>query len=158
MLDLDDQEAGCLGRDPPLVEVVRLLLLDQVVPFELEPAAVIGLKVGVGWFGAEAPEIGGVVSVKHHQGIARLGVLLESLRYQDVGSEVHRAAPELGEEITLDPDVFDILCVLRFRDWRYHFIHLEGVTNRPGGIDRDPPGRGIEIAGGRGSSLRLSTG
>ena len=53
VLDLDDEHAREAGRDPLLVELVGLLLLDAVVAGQVEALAVVGLQVRVGRGGAE---------------------------------------------------------------------------------------------------------
>ena len=67
MLELDDEEARGVGRDPLLVVVVGLLLLDAVVAGEVEAVGVVGLEVGVGRGFAEVIEAGGEVVVEDHQ-------------------------------------------------------------------------------------------
>ena len=59
MLDLDDQQTRKFRRNPLLVELVRLFLLDAIVAGQVKALAVIGLQIGIGRLGAKALEIVG---------------------------------------------------------------------------------------------------
>ena len=99
VLDLYDQKTGKLGGGPPFVEIVGLLLLDDVIPFNVKALRVFRFHVFVWRFGAKPPEIRGKMPVEHHQGVARLRVFLKPFRQQDMGPEVHVPPPEFGETL-----------------------------------------------------------
>ncbi len=146
VLDLDDEEAGEAGRGPLLEELVGFLLLDAIVAGEFEAVGVVGLEGVVGWLGAEAFEVGGEVAVEEHEGEFGLGVLVEAVWQEDVGAEVHGAAPEFGEAVALDAYVFDVLCVLWRGDGGDGFG--EGELEAGAGLDGELDGFGEEVAGG----------
>ena len=59
VVDLRDQDAREVWRDPLLVELVRFFLLDAVVAGDVEAVTVVGLEIRVGGLGAEAIEVVG---------------------------------------------------------------------------------------------------
>ena len=138
MLDLHDQEARKPGRDPLLIELVRLFLLDAVVARDVKALAVVGLEIRIGRLGAEAVEVRMEMIVEEQQRIVRLGMLIESLRHQHSRRQVHRPAPELGQQLALDLDVPDVLGVLRRRDRRDLLVehNLDGPPQFPSVIFR----------------------
>jgi hypothetical protein len=99
VLDLEHEEARKAGAGPGLVELVRLLLLDPVVAVQAEALAVVWLQVGIRRHLAEALERVREVAVVHDQRIARLRMLVEAVRQQHDGAELHRPAPELREQL-----------------------------------------------------------
>ena len=111
VLELDDEDAGEVGRGPLLVLVVGLLLLDAVVAGEVEALGVVGLEVGVGRGRAEVGDIGDEVIVEYGVGVVGGRVLVKALRDEDDGGDEHGAAPEFGEERGLDADVADVFGV-----------------------------------------------
>ena len=64
-----------------------------------------------------------IVSLAHHERIARLGMLVEGFRQQDDRVKIHRAAPELAEKRALEPHVLHVLGVLGLGDGRDFLIH-----------------------------------
>ncbi len=72
------------------------------------------------------------MAVKDHQRIAGIGVVLEAVRQQDVGAQVHGSAPEFAEQFALDADVFHVPGVGGWFDWRDDLIELDR-DNRVGG-------------------------
>ncbi len=118
MLDLDDEKSRKSGRDPLLIELVGLLLLDTVVAGEVKTLAVVGLQVRIGRLGAEAFEVGGEVTMKDRDRVARFGMLVESGRHEHIRSKVHGAAPEFGKQ-------FDRILMCRT-----YFVSLGGGNRR----------------------------
>ena len=116
--DLDDEEARETWRDPLLVEVVGLLLLDAVVGREVEAVGVLGCEVWVGRLSPKVRDIVRKVAMEDHQRVVGLGVLVEVLRHQHVGGEVDVPAPELRQAFAADADVADKLAVGLGRDGR----------------------------------------
>src|SRR6266852_3085318 len=84
--------------------------------------AVIRLQARIGRLGAEPAEISRKVAVKNGERVMRFEMFSESLRQENIGAEVHRAAPELAEQFALDADVPDIPGVFRRRNRRYPLI------------------------------------
>ncbi len=98
VLNLDDQHPRKARRNPLLIELVGLLLLDAVVAGQVEALAVVGLQIRVGRRGAEVAEIIHKMVVKDDQREARVGVLVEALGHQHDGAQEHRPAPEFGQQ------------------------------------------------------------
>ncbi len=126
VIDVRDQDARKAGRNPLLIELVSLFLLNAVVAGNVEALAVIGLQIGIGRLGAKAAEIGIEVVFADDERKMNVGMLVESLGYQHVGAEVHGPAPELGEQRALNLEVPDVLRVLRRRDGRDFLVEHDG--------------------------------
>ena len=56
MLNLDNDEARKVVTDPGLIEIMRFLLLDNVVTVYVKALTVIGLKVGIRRLDAKAAD------------------------------------------------------------------------------------------------------
>src|ERR1700722_9334710 len=133
MLDLHNQEARKVGRDPLLVEPVRFFLLNAVVSLDVEPLAVGGLQVGIGRRGSKIVEVIDKMIVKDHQREARVRMVVEALRYQNDGTYFHRASPELCKHRALSADVADVVGIGFWRD----------RGNRLGQCERDRRNAGL---------------
>ena len=144
MLDLDHQDAGKARADPLLVLVVRLLLLDAVVTRQVEALRVVRLEVGIGWGGAKVVHAVHKVVVKDGDGEVGVGVFVETLRHQDDGGEIHRCAPEPGQQLALDPDVANVLGVRLRGNGRDGFAEPDSKSGMTVDVDLDR--LGIEIA------------
>ena len=126
VLDLDQDHARGIGGGPVLIEFIRVFLLGDVVPFPVESCAVGGFQVRVGRDFAESTEIIREMAVMDDEGVFRFGVLFPAMRKQDMGAEVHGAAPEFREELALNLDMFDIFRFRRIRDGRDLLIQRDG--------------------------------
>ena len=146
MLDLDHQDPGKAGADPLLVLVVRLLLLDAVVTRQVEALRVIRLEVRIGRGGAKGIHAIHKVIVKDGDGEVSVGVLVEALRHQDNGGEIHRRAPKLGQQLALDTDVANVLGVRLRRNGRDGFAEPDGKFGVI--VDVDLNRLGVKIARG----------
>ena len=130
MLYLDNQHARKVGAGPGFIEIIRFLLLHTVVALHGKAFAVLRLQVRIRRFGAEAPKVAGVVAVEDAERVAGFGVLLKAFGEQHVRAQVHRATPKLGEPLTLNANMFDILGVLWFLHRRNFLIQRD--LNRSG--------------------------
>ena len=146
VLDLDGKEAWEAGRDPLLVFLVSLLLLDEVVAREVEAVGVHGLGVGVGRRGAKVLKAGGEVAVEDHLRVVSAGVLVEALGHEDDGGDVCGTAPELGQRGALDAQVTNVFGVGLGCDGRHHLVERDGDGGRAG-TDVDFDGLRVEVAG-----------
>src|SRR3954464_11214741 len=108
MLDLHDQDAGEIRPRPLLVKLVSLFLLDLVIARDMEPLTIVRLQVRIRRLRAKVGKVAYEMIVKNCKRIMRLGVLVKSLRYQDDGAQKHRPAPELCQQLALDPDVANV--------------------------------------------------
>ena len=129
MIDVRDQDARKAGRDPLLIELVSLLLLNAVVAGDVEALAVVRLQVGIGRLGAKAGEVGVEVIFIDDDRKMNVGMRIKSLGHQHVGAEVHGTSPEFGEQRALNLQVPDVFRVLRRRNRRDFLI--EHDCNRP---------------------------
>ena len=102
MLDRDHQHPREVGRCPLLKKLIR----------RIGPACVRS------WRLPEAAQLSSEVPMVDHQRIARRRMLGEPLRQENDGAEVHRPAPELGEQGALHAHVLHVLRVLRLRQGR----------------------------------------
>ena len=127
--------------------LVSLLLLDAVVASKVEAFRVVGLEVRIGRGGAKVVHAIHEVVVKDGNGEVRIGVFVKALRHQDDCGEVHRRAPEPGQQITLYADVADVFRIRRGRNGRDGFAEQDGKLGVA--IDVYLGGLGVEIAGGQ---------
>src|SRR5215472_365301 len=133
VLDLDYQKPRKIRRDPLLVRLVRLFLLDSVVAGNVEALVVVGLESGVGRRGPEAVEVYWKMAVKDGERVPRLGVRVEALRHEHVRAEIHRAPPKTSQQLRLNAHVADILRIFQRRNGR-DFL---GERERSGGGTAD---------------------
>ena len=156
VLDLDHDDAREAGSRPLLVELVRVLLLDDVVAGEVEAGGEVGLQCRVRRLGTEAGERVRKVPVIDEQRIARLGMRVPALGQQHVGADVHRPAPELRQQLALDALVADVFRVGRPRDLGDDLVERDG--HRPALRLDAHLGRGaVEVAGRAVPLLALAT-
>jgi len=73
-------------------------------------------------------------------------MLIETLRHEHVGPEVHGPPPELGQQLALDLNVLNVLGVLGLADRRHDLIELDRDTRRLAWIDAQRAGRAVEVA------------
>src|SRR6185312_16814753 len=90
---------------PLLIELVSFFLLDAVVACYVEALAVVRLQIGIGWLSAKAAEIAIEVIFADDQGKTNVGMRIETLRHQHIGTEIHGTSPELAEQRALYFDV-----------------------------------------------------
>ncbi len=64
MLQLDDEIAREIRRDPLLIELVSLFLLNTVVARDAETLAIVRLQVGIGRLGSKVVEVRNKVVVE----------------------------------------------------------------------------------------------
>ncbi len=121
VLDLNHQKPGKARSGPLPIKLVGLFLLNSVVSGYVEPFAVFRFQIGVGWFRPKVRDIGGKVPMEQRQRVACFDVLVESLRHQDIGAQVHGPSPELGQQRGLNPQVTDVLGIGRRGDRRDFF-------------------------------------
>jgi hypothetical protein len=90
------------------------------------------------------------------QRVARIRVLLEAVGEKDDGAEMHRPAPEFGEQFALDFHVLDVFRVLRRGDGRDDPVEhdMDGLVAR--GIEPDLLRRAVEVAGRQVPMLALA--
>ena len=145
VIDFRDEDAREFRRDPLLIELVGLFLLNAVVAGDVEAFAVVRLQIGIGRLGAKAAEVGIEVVFVDDDRKMNVGMRIESLGHQHVGAQEHGPSPELGEQRALNLEVPDVLRVLRRRDRRDFLV--EHNRNRLGRrSQRDFLRSGIEIA------------
>ena len=147
MLDLDDDRAREAGRRPVLVELVGLLLLDPVVALELEALAVLRLQVRVRRHLAEAADRLGEVAVEDDERVARVGVLVEAERQEDVRAEEDVAPPELRQALAADALVLDVLRRGRLGNGRDHLVEDDRDRVRTRRVDLDLLRGAVQVAG-----------
>ena len=82
MLNLDHENPRKLRRDPLLILLVRLFLLDVVVTREMESLRIVRLQFRIGRCGAEVINAADEVVVKDHQRETRLRMFVKTFRYQ----------------------------------------------------------------------------
>jgi hypothetical protein len=94
--------------------------------------------------------------VEDDQRVAGLGMLVEALGQEQVGPEMHGTAPELRQELALDPLMADVLCVLGGRDGRD--LPVEDDADGPGtaGVDAHLARPAQEVARGPAPLLALA--
>ena len=126
VIDLRDEDAREVWRDPLLVELVLFFLLDAIVAGDVEALAEVGLEIRVGRLGAEAFEVVIEVIFEDRQREMRVGMRVEAFGDEDVGAEIHGAAPEFCEELALDAHVADVLGVFGRIDRRDFLIEGDG--------------------------------
>ena len=132
MVDLRDQNAREVWSDPLLVELVLLLLLDAIIAGDVEAVAEVGLEIRVGGLGAEALEVVVEVIFENGQREMRVGMRVEAFGDENVGAEIHSAAPEFGEQLALDAHVPDVFGVFGRIDGRDFLIEGDGNVLRVG--------------------------
>jgi len=126
MLDLDGQHPGKARARPLFVKIIRFLFLDLLIVGNPEPHTGIIRQVLIRRCSTPITKIGREMPVKDRQWIFDVGMLVESFRQQDVGADIHRPAPEFGQQLALDPNVFDIFRVFGIFDWRNDLIDRQG--------------------------------
>ena len=145
VLDLDDDRAREVRPGPVLVELVCILLLGAVVARPVEPRREIRFEVRIRRHLPPVPHVGGEVPVRDEERVARVGVRVPPLGQQHMRAELHRPAPELREQLALNPLVPDVLRGCGLFDRRDHLVELDG--NRAARLgDRDGARRAVEIA------------
>ena len=81
------------------------------------------------------------------QRIVRVGVRIEAFGQKHVRAEIHRAAPEIRQELALDAYVLDVLRILRRLDRRNHLVESQLNGLAAAGIDFDLLRLAVEVAG-----------
>ncbi len=81
MLHLHNQNPRKVRPGPLLVELVRLFLLDPVVPRDMKSLTIVGLQIRIGRLSAKVRKITHEMIVKNCQRIMRFLVLVKSLRH-----------------------------------------------------------------------------
>ena len=147
VLDLDHDRPREARPSPVLEELMRLRLLDPVVALEVKAVLVHGLEVRIRRLFAEALDGFGEVPVEDHERVARVRVVLEAERKEDVRAEKNVAPPELRQALAPDALVLDPLRGRRLGNGRDHLVERDGDRFGPGGIDLDALRRAVQVAG-----------
>jgi len=138
----DNDDPGEIGRGPVFVELVAVFLVGEVVSFK---------SFGLGIWRCLTKADGGVeramvVSLVNHEGVSGLGMFVVPLGKQEDGFQVHRPAPKFGQEVALNSDVLDVLCVFSGGEILYLFVHLDLANVRGGRIDFDFARGTVDVA------------
>src|ERR1035441_1407067 len=98
----------------------------------MKAVGVIRLQVGVWRSLAEVAEASYEMVVKDDQRIVRLRMSVVTLRHENDRREIHRPAPEFGQELRLDADVANVLGIRVGFDRRNNFIERYCDRRRSG--------------------------
>jgi len=104
----------------------------------MKAVGVIRLQVGVWRSLAEVAEASYEMVVKDDQRIVRLRMSVVTLRHENDRREIHRPAPECGQELRLDADVANVLGIRVGFDRRNNFIERHCDRRRSGTYMNQP--------------------
>ena len=121
VLQLDDEDARKTWRNPLLIELISLLLLDTVVACEMEALTVVRLQVRIRRSGAKTIEAVDKMVVENQQREVGIRMVVKALRHQNDSTQKHGPAPELRQYIALNTNMPDIFRVGLSGDRRNYF-------------------------------------
>lgn len=76
------------------------------------------------------------MALAHDEWVSGIRTLVEAVGHEHERAEPDRTTPELGEQLTVDPQVLDVLRVLRKREGRNRLVERDGASTALTGLIR----------------------